>query len=322
MKILVISRRAEAVRRAFQTWQMAALGLSFEFLDAVEAAELTDKECQREAANWPSPTRRQDIACFRSHRKAWHAVMSSGEKMLILEDDAVLSDDIARLLAHIEARADRWNSVYDLEFVPEPHIFDRKQAWMDRDSGFGATRVYQNRYGLAGYVIGPQAARRMLLETQSYALVNAYFWHRPWLAAYQIEPAPVIQKLFFDAAPEASFVRPKTDRMFRPLNKARKLVQRATLETIKARNLITGLLVGRTRAIVIDRSKFSIAALKSSGTPHRPEGERLDQPRESGVVPSPARIIEIITGNFGEQPSGVAINPPSSTPPGAICPGG
>ncbi len=49
MKILIISRKAEEVRRAFQIRQLAALGLEFSFLDAVEAADLTDQECQTAA---------------------------------------------------------------------------------------------------------------------------------------------------------------------------------------------------------------------------------------------------------------------------------
>ena len=96
LRILIISRKAEEVRRNFQIRQMAAHGLSFEFLDAFEAADLTAEECQTAASNWPSPTRRQDIGCFLSHRKAWQAVVEHGAKMLILEDD--LQWDVLRFV--------------------------------------------------------------------------------------------------------------------------------------------------------------------------------------------------------------------------------
>lgn len=264
MRLLIISRKAEEVRRTFQTQQLATLSLPFEFLDAVEAADLTVAECQAAASNWPSPTRRQDIACFLSHRKAWQVVAEHGAKTLILEDDAVLSDDIAHVLANIEAREDAWNSVYDLEFAPRRHILKRRRAWQDEAGGFSATRIYQNRVGLAGYVIGPEVARRMLAETTSYSLVDAHFWHRAWLAAYQIEPAPVIQQRFLeDQAESAGFVRPEKDLVFLPFSKMRKLARRLELEGIKARNLVLGLFLRRKRNVRIDRSRFQPAARRS-----------------------------------------------------------
>jgi GR25 family glycosyltransferase involved in LPS biosynthesis len=265
LRILIISRKAEEVRRSFQIRQMAALGLSYEFLDAFEAADLSDEDCQTAASNWPSPTRRQDIACFHSHRKAWQTVIEHGAKTLILEDDAVLSDDIAAVLANIEARNEAWNTVYDLEFAPRRHILNRKRAWQDEAGGFGATRVYQNRVGLAGYVIGPEAAKRMLSETTTYSLIDAHFWHCSWLAAYQIEPAPVIQQRFLETEAEsADFVRPEKDLVFLPLSKIRRFARRMELEGIKARNLIAGLLWGKKRDVLVDRSRFNEAVVKSA----------------------------------------------------------
>jgi len=265
LRILIISRKADEVRRSFQIRQMAALGLSYEFLDAFEAADLSDEDCQTAASNWPSPTRRQDIACFHSHRKAWQTVIEHGAKTLILEDDAVLSDDIAAVLANIEARNEPWNTVYDLEFAPRRHILNRKRAWQDEAGGFGATRVYQNRVGLAGYVIGPEAAKRALADTTSYSLIDAHFWHRSWVAAYQIEPAPVIQQRFLEGETEsADFVRPEKDQVFLPLSKLRKLARRLELESIKARNLILGFFVGQKRDVIIDRSRFQAGVAKSA----------------------------------------------------------
>lgn len=265
LRILIISRKADEVRRSFQTRQLAALGLTFEFFDAFEAADLSAEECQTAASNWPSPTRRQDIGCFLSHRKAWQTVIEHGAKTLILEDDAVLSDDIAAVLAAIEARKDAWNSVYDLEFAPRRHILNRKRAWQDAAGRFGATRVYQNRVGTAGYVIGPEAAKRALADTTSYSLLDAHFWHRSWLAAYQIEPAPVIQQRFLEGETEsADFVRPEKDQVFLPLSKLRKLARRLELESIKARNLILGFFVGQKRDVIVDRSRFQACVAKSA----------------------------------------------------------
>lgn len=238
---------------------MQKLGLDYEFLAAFEACDLSDDDCQKAANSWPSPTLRQDVACFTSHRMAWKSVVDRGEKTLILEDDAVLSGDIADAMRAIGDRTDDWNCAYDLEFVPLPHILAKSSSWVDRGSGYRATRIFQNRLGLAGYVIGPRAAARMLEDTENYALVDAYFWHRSWLKAYQIEPAPVVQLRFVgDHADKSAFLRTSTDAAFKPQSKLRKNVMRLCLETIKAKNLVKGLLAGQKRNIEMDPASFSL----------------------------------------------------------------
>src|ERR1700712_919982 len=134
MQIVIISRKSEENQRHFQSQQMRRLVLEFEFLDAYEACDLSDDACQDAANQWPSPTPRHDIACFISHRSAWQRLAESSEKALILEDDAVLSNDIACVIRMIEERDDEWNCAYDLEFAPRPHILSKACFWTDRKS--------------------------------------------------------------------------------------------------------------------------------------------------------------------------------------------
>jgi GR25 family glycosyltransferase involved in LPS biosynthesis len=259
VKTLIISRIAEDKRRRFQSQQMTKLGLDYQFLDAFEARDLSAEDCQQAANGWPSPTLRQDIACFTSHRMAWKAVVERKEKTLILEDDAVLSSDIAQVMETIAARNDDWNCVYDLEFVPLPHILGKSPFWADAKTGFKASRVFQNRLGLAAYIIGPEAAARMLEDTKRYSLIDAFFWHRAWLKAYQIEPAPVIQQRFLEEhSDKPVFLRMANDDTFRPQGRQRKHLLRLWLEAIKARNLLRGAFRSEKRAVEIDKAKFSL----------------------------------------------------------------
>lgn len=262
MKILIISRKAEEKRRQFQTQQMRRLGLDFKFLDAFEARDLSAEDCQKAANSWPSPTLREDVACFTSHRIAWQIIIDRNEQTLILEDDAVLAESFADVLASIEARAEDGDCAYDLEFAPRPHILARTPLWTD--GIYRATRVFQNRVGTAGYVIGPRAAKRMLEDTKIYGLLDAYMWHRAWLKAYQIEPAPVIQMQFLDgSADKTAFVRRSIDRAFTPRSKLRKNLMRLCLEGIKTRNLIRGWLGGVKRPLRMDRASFPLDPTKS-----------------------------------------------------------
>ena len=256
MKILIISRKAEEKRRQFQSRQMQKLGLDFDFLDAFEARDLSVEDCQSAANSWPSPTLREDIACFTSHRMAWQIIIERNERTLILEDDAVLSSSFADAINSIETHTDNWDCVYDLEFAPRPHILAKSPSWTD--GIHRATRVFQNRVGTAGYVIGPRAAGKMLEDTKTYSLLDAYFWHRGWLKAYQIEPTPVVQMQFLDGIPDNSaFVRKSIDRAYMPQSELRRKLMRLRLEGIKARNLVRGWLGGETRPLQIDRASFA-----------------------------------------------------------------
>jgi hypothetical protein len=143
--------------------------------------------------------------------------------------------------------------------VPRPHILSKSPLWTDQGSGYRATRIFQNRLGLAGYIIDPRAAGKMLEDTRTFSLVDAYFWDRSWLMAYQVEPAPVIQLRFIsDNAQVPRFLRPEIDAIFRPQNRLRKHLRRLALETIKVKNLLNGMIRGEKRNILIDPAKFSL----------------------------------------------------------------
>jgi GR25 family glycosyltransferase involved in LPS biosynthesis len=282
MNILIISRRSEKSRRGLQSQQMERLGLEFEFLDAFEASDLSDDHCQNAANHWPSPTPRHDIACFVSHRSAWQKIVERNERSLILEDDAVLSNDISHVLETIEQRNDDWNCAYDLEFAPRPHILSKSCFWTDQKSGYRAKRIFQNRLGLAGYIIGPAAAKKMLEDTKTFSLVESYFWDRPWLTAYQVEPAPVVQLRFIsDEVQPPAFLRPKIDTIFRPQNRLLKYSRRLALESTKARNLLNGLIRGEKRNIEFDRTRFLLGQeVSSAGKLPGPESRPQDKSRE------------------------------------------
>jgi GR25 family glycosyltransferase involved in LPS biosynthesis len=257
MHIIIISRQEEATRRSFQASQMARLGLSFEFLDAFEARDLTDAECQSAANVWPGPTLPQDIACFHSHRMAWHKVAEKGAPVLILEDDAVLADTLPQVLAEIEKSPMPANAAYDLEFTPEPHILAEHESLTFLGGKVVARRVYKNRVGLAAYVIGPQVARRMLQDTERYGLIDSYFWHRPWLSGLQIEPAQAVQMRFLDEGDGVpAFHRPPQKKPFRPASKLRKVLLQLELELNRGRCLLQAAFRSQRREPLIDRAQF------------------------------------------------------------------
>ena len=258
MKIRIISRVGAEGRRSFQVEQMQRLGLQYEFVDAVEAVELSDDHCLQAAQTWPGPTLPQDIACFHSHRKSWEQVVADGALCLILEDDAVLADTISAALAAIEERHHDWRHVFDLEFTPEPHIIANTPTWSDEQGFLSASRIYRNRVGLAGYVIGPEAASLLLAETKRYRLIDSYLWQRHWLHGQMIEPAQVVQMRFFPDAPqEPAFVRSDEPRAFKPKTGFRNFRLQMAIELARGRSLLMAAGRSTRRQPRVDWARFA-----------------------------------------------------------------
>ena len=75
MKTFIISLHSHSERRIFQQQQASSKGLDYEFIEAIDAAELSINILQNAANNWSRPIVAEDVGCFLSHRKAWEAVV-------------------------------------------------------------------------------------------------------------------------------------------------------------------------------------------------------------------------------------------------------
>ncbi|PWJ43289.1 glycosyltransferase family 25 protein [Sediminitomix flava] len=106
-RIFVISlERSEERRNSIQK-QFNDLGLSFEFIDAIDGKYLTEEDIAKyanleevkENPRWLNP---YAIACALSHRKAYHKILAERiPYTLILEDDMLLSSKSVDLLPSI-----------------------------------------------------------------------------------------------------------------------------------------------------------------------------------------------------------------------------
>lgn len=236
--------------------QMRRLGLEFTFVDAFEAANLSDGDCLMAAQTWPGTTKPQDVACFNSHRFVWERIVKDGAMALVLEDDAILADTIVDALTLIEERHENWRHVYDLEFTPEPHIIADVPTWRD-DRGFVSSRIYRNRIGLAGYILRPEAAARLLAETKQYRLIDSYLWQRRWLHGQMFEPAQVVQARFLPNSEEEShFVRGNEMRVFRPISRLRNFRLQMGIELARGLSLLQAMARSTRREPKVDWDRF------------------------------------------------------------------
>lgn len=107
MKIFIVNLKKSAERRRKMEDQLHTLGLSAEFIEAVDGRLMSDDERKRVTAEVNYAFLPGEIGCALSHQKIYRKIIDENiENALILEDDVVLNDDFKNVLAHISIPAD------------------------------------------------------------------------------------------------------------------------------------------------------------------------------------------------------------------------
>lgn len=204
MLILIINLRTRPDRLAFMSAQLAALGLPFTRIDAVDAA----------SARLAPPT--QDMttierACALSHLKAWRHFLDTGHtRCLILEDDVILSPALARFLTEPANFSDGIDALR-LETRYMRTRLGRGQRCATR--GFKIHRLHSTHYGAAAYIVTRSfaaAAARDLVQLEQpvdhvlFGAEEACFYPT---VVHQLRPALCVQAELVDGVKEAPFAR-------------------------------------------------------------------------------------------------------------------
>ena len=102
IQILVISLERAQSRRKKVILELGKTGLHWQFLDAVDGAQLImpiscypDKKVKRLLG---FPLTSSELGCFLSHRAAWEHCVRTNQITLVFEDDFVLSPDFEKEL--------------------------------------------------------------------------------------------------------------------------------------------------------------------------------------------------------------------------------
>jgi len=187
MRILVINLDRATERLAFQQAQMQALGLSFTRLAAVDISSLPQDIDEAYWNGWERPMRPAERACLISHRRAWEEIAEGTEPVLVLEDDAVLSDKLPALLGSLEDRR-------DLDHVTLETRGRKKLLAKDDIGSLPLRRLYQDRSGAAAYILWPSGAAKLLARSARHgAIADAVICAAYELASFQADPALAVQ---------------------------------------------------------------------------------------------------------------------------------
>jgi glycosyl transferase family 25 len=187
--------------------QASKLGLEIERFAAVDGSTLDP------LPNFPISA--GAIGCYLSHRGIWREICENDEPYtLVLEDDALLSDDLPKFL-------------HDNSWIPEDADLIHLGAAYRKCSTYGFSRQAMNRrlfrsvrcVGTEGYIISRQCAGRLLADMNSIdrefdqILFNG---GRPDLRTYKLFPALCTQdRLSYPGLIERTEPRPVNSNLYK-----------------------------------------------------------------------------------------------------------
>jgi glycosyl transferase, family 25 len=133
------------------------------------------------------------VGCYASHLKAWQQIAAGPDvPMLVLEDDAVLADDLTSVIFDLLAvLPPGWDMVH-LSQAPRHAFRPLKQL------GCGPTLLRYSRipFGAAGYLMSRAGARKMLNPAIPRFWAIDLDTRRPWvfgMDVYGVTPPPIRQ---------------------------------------------------------------------------------------------------------------------------------
>lgn len=211
MKIFVINLARNPERLERMQRLLDAKGLAFERLDAVDGKTLSEDEIARWSQKKPdgslclSPS---EVGCMLSHRHAWEriAAMETGHAV-ILEDDIHFSAEASTFL-----KSDDWvpadAEIVKIETVKKWKTVVSKKS-IRLEQGYSLAKLLGQHFGMAGYVLSPRSANRLLNEMGSVHMAIDQILFDPAsslfsrMSIYQIMPALCIQDQFIGETAEA-----------------------------------------------------------------------------------------------------------------------
>lgn len=191
MNIYIINLPKDTERQEFQKKQFHKLDLKYELIAATTVADIEDIY-HNHYLDWQRPLRKVEVACYFSHQKLWKRVLNENQPALILEDDAILCHNIAKILDFSKTLQNI--DCINFETVGRKKLLG-KEGITVADSGYNLLPLYLDRAGAGGYILYPSGAKKLLDYELQYGigLSDAQRNSCSSLVSYQIEPACVVQ---------------------------------------------------------------------------------------------------------------------------------
>ena len=194
--IFVISLDDACERRQSASRQLDALGIPFEFFDAVRGDEalseghLEDSIDYEWILNCGRPPTKGELGCYASHRALWQRCVELGRPILIMEDDFKLLDDFRGAVGGVSREIDRYGYLRLQTETRARHVHTA-----DAD-GFEVRRYTYPPHSLMCYAVTPRVAARWVELTRTARepvdIFVKKFWHHGQ-PLYGLYPATVTE---------------------------------------------------------------------------------------------------------------------------------
>lgn len=181
VKSVVISLVGMTERRSLIESQFEALGLGFDFLDAVDARKNEHVRLSRydEAATmarYGAPLSAPEIGCFASHFAAWQLCVERDEPLAIFEDDVLLDPRFPEVLALAAARIEQHRLI---------RLFGKHNRSSRQLEALGSrytlVRFQRGPIGTQCYCLSPAGARALLARATRWSEPVDHYLDRFWL---------------------------------------------------------------------------------------------------------------------------------------------
>ena len=157
---LVINLDNAKERWTFQEKQLNELGIQYKRWEANSVDTLADDDYEKWANDWQRKLRRTEVACFLSHYRAWWHIAHSDQSFLVLEDDALLSQDLPNILLNISNNLDINYDHITFETRGRKKLLS-KQAF-ELDDNVVLHELFLDKTGAAAYLLTPKGAKYLL----------------------------------------------------------------------------------------------------------------------------------------------------------------
>lgn len=190
---LVINLDSAKERLSFQQKQLDVLGIDYQRWQANSVDSLTDDEYEKWSNDWQRKLRRTEVACFLSHYRAWQYIANSGQSFLVLEDDALLSQDLPDTLLEISANQDIKYDHITFETRGRKKLISKQGTYLNKDVVLH--ELFLDKTGAAAYLLTPKGAKILVEQVRKHGagLADALLCHTKLLKSMQSVPALAIQ---------------------------------------------------------------------------------------------------------------------------------
>ncbi len=191
MKTFVINLKRSVERKARMKHALNKVGISFEFLEAVDSS--TSNFLYSERRNDALTRKRfgyklidNEIACFASHHLAWEKCLEINEPILILEDNCDLSPEFKTQYHLFEALSQKYDFLKLAATKQNAYkVIESVNSTLD------VIRYKKRTCGIMGYILTPKAAKKFIQNAHQFIEPVDDYMEKPYkhgISTYVLKP--------------------------------------------------------------------------------------------------------------------------------------